>query len=121
VIEDLVLEPVAGEFDVDAIAAYLDAQATAARDPQESRRFLLSSKPETLVDAIDKRRAGDPSISLRVAIVFPVAARILVGFRTRDTAPVRVFLEWLGARQPIKILDEDGNDFTDRGLDYLFT
>lgn len=120
-IEDLVVQPVEGEFDVDAIAAYLDAQVTAARDPQESRRFLLSSKPETLDEAIDKRRAGDPSISLRVVIIFPVPARILVGFRTLDVAPVRAFLEWLGSRQPIKIFDEDGNDYTDRGLDYLFT
>jgi len=36
-----------------------------------------------------------------------------------------MFVEWLRARQPIRILDDDdGNDYTDRchdNLDFLFT
>ena len=123
-IEGLVLEPVQGEFDVAAIAEYLDSQPTTARDPQEPRRFLLSANPKWLDEAVAKRRAGEQSISHSVIVVFPVASCVDIGMRTTDTEPARLFVEWLRARQPIRILDDDGNDHTDRcrdNLDFLFT
>lgn len=122
-IDSIVLEPATGEFDVDAIERRLDALPTAARDPQERRRFFLSPDPATLRAATQARATGEPSISPEVVVVFPSPTRILIGVRTTDTGHVRELIEWLREQQPLKIMDSEFNDLTPRcedDLDYLF-
>lgn len=122
-IESIVLEPTEGEFDVDAIERRFDMLSTAARDPQERRRFFLSPDPETLRAAVDERAAGARSISSEVVVVFPSSTRILIGVRTTDVAPAREFVEWLRGDLPLKIMDNEFNDLTAKcqtDLDYLF-
>jgi hypothetical protein len=123
VIEEFDLEPIDGEFDVVAISQYLDSQTTSARDPQEPRRFLLSTSRRQLDEAVKQRRAGSPSIPYSVIVIFPVSSCVAMAVKTMETQPARAFVEWLMGQQPFRVVDEDGNDLTSYvrdNLDFLF-
>lgn len=121
-IDDVVLKPVEGEFDLAAIHAHLDALPTAARDPQSPDRYLLSSHPDSLARALQARRSSQ-RVPYSVAVLDPGPTIILLSTTGSDTQPSRDFVEWLRKRQAIQILDEAFNDFTHEckdNLDFVF-
>ena len=121
-IPDLTLKPAEGEFDLAAILSHLDSLDTAVRDPQLLGRFLLSSDPEELKSAVRKRKSGK-AVPYSVAVLHPTPTIIALVTMTSDTQPSRDFVEWLRKQRPIKILDQEFNDFTEQcqdGLDFVF-
>jgi hypothetical protein len=113
VIPELALKPTEGAFDLAAIHGHLDSLDTAARDPQNRDRFLLSSDPEALKSAVRERMSGK-AVPYSVAVLHPGPRVIVLTTLTSDTQPSRDFVEWLRKQQPIKILDQEFNDFTDQ-------
>jgi hypothetical protein len=122
-INDIVLEPVGGEFDVSAIRAHLESLPNVVRDPANPAQYLMASDVEVLREGVGQRREHAERVPYTLTIVAPTASRILLAFRSADTAPARAFVQWLRERLQIRILDEDFNDFTTESLnnlDFLF-
>ena len=121
-INDLILEPTDGEFDVAAITTHLASLPLAVRDPVRPAQFVMASDPGTLARGLEKLRAEPKRIPYSLTVVHPVATRILVAFSASDTRPARAFVEWLQGKRAIKILDQDFNDFTAEAhdLDFVF-
>ena len=122
-INDIVLEPVGGEFDVSSIRAHLDSLPSAVRDPVNLAQYLMASDVDVLREGVVQRRQHPERVPYTLTIVAPTASRILLAFRGTDTAPARAFVQWLRERLQIRILDHDFNDFTTESLnnlDFLF-
>jgi hypothetical protein len=122
-INDIALEPVGDEFDVSAIRAHLESLAGVVRDPVNPAQYLMATDADVLQEGAGQRREHPERVPYSVTVVAPTASRILLAFRSTDTAPARAFVRWLCAHRQIRILDHDFNDFTTESLhnlDFLF-
>jgi len=122
-IGDLALEPVGSDFDLAAIRGYLDSLKTAVVDPVNPEQYLLSSDPKTLRDGLRQRRDEPSRVPYTLTVIFPKPSCVLIGIRSKDTGPARSFVQWLRARHPTRVLDQEFNDFTkdaDASLDLIF-
>src|SRR5689334_3281425 len=122
-INDIALEPVGGEFDVSAICEHLESLASAVRDPVNPAQYLMASDVAVLRDGIEQRQQRPERVPYTLTIVAPTTSRVLLAFRSGDTAPARAFVQWLRERVELRVLDLDFNDFTKESLnnlDFLF-
>jgi hypothetical protein len=115
-IEDLLIKPAVGLFDISAIRDHLDSGGVAIRDPQIPDRFLLSTSKASLRRAKSERLAGK-SVPYTVSIVHPSPAWIALGQKGSDTKPARDFIEWLKQRYELRYFDDYNNDITQECAD----
>ena len=122
-IEDLALEPVGREFDLATIRAHLESMETVIRDPVDPKQYLMASDPRTRRAGAAKRKEDPTRVPYALTVVVPTSTCILIGMRSKDTAPPRAFVQWLRSHQDIRILDQNFNDFTEEAndnLDFVF-
>jgi len=122
-INDLVLEPVGGDFDLAAISVHLESMKTVVRDPVDTEQFLMASDSLALREGVAERHEHPGRVSYSLTVIAPTPRRILLAYRNMDTVPARAFVRWLRSQRDIRILDQDFNDFTEeatRDLDFIF-
>ncbi len=103
---DLVIEPVAGEFDVEQLEAYLLAMPHVARDPARPHAFVSDYTRHGLAEVVERLAAGGGYAPSDILIlVAPHDVHIVQMASHRETA--RHFIAWLRARYELRYLDND--------------
>jgi hypothetical protein len=122
-ITDFVIDPVGGDFDVARVEAFVLGLAASARDDVATDTFLLASDRATLDEAVAARRRDPSRFPFSVILVSISARRITVAYRTSAIEPARLLVDWLRARYPVVIMDDELHDLTAQladNLDLLF-
>ena len=122
-IQDIAIEPVAGEFDVGELEAHLAAMPLVARDPHDPHTFMAMYAQELLESAIAERTAHSDRFPTG-AILFDVHShRIGIHYLSTEVETARHFVAWLRGRYPVRFFDDDyGGEVSDvdANLERLF-
>ncbi len=124
-IEDILIEPVVGDFDVAEVEQQLSTIPFVMRDRVVTNKFMLAEDRETLEEVMADRAAGNTSFPLSLSLVKVNPKKIGVYVRSH-TGSARAFVEWLRSRYKVRFLDEESNDVSafvnegPDGLDFLF-
>lgn len=120
------LRPIAGAFDVDHIRAHLESQADVLLDPLGSGVYMICGLAEAK-RLFREERLEAPDQFPYVVLVTVDADCVHVHQEFGDESRLRStrsFVRWLLDRQPCRIEDEYGTDWTERvaleGVDVLY-
>jgi hypothetical protein len=119
------LEPLSGQFPKAEIEQHLQSIPFSLRDPINPDVFLLCASADAW-ESCRKRRMLEPGSGYPyVCLVSVEAERIDVSNQCDESGleQARSFVEWVVARYPSRVLDDNGNDWTEQcktSLDVLF-
>jgi len=123
---NLVIAPLHGQFDVDAIKHRLDSQPDTFEDPHGTGAYVIAGLPSSVPVLYHKRKA-DPSRFPNAVLVFLDPEKVLVNQEAGDQEEVRSameFVRWLCTQFECGIREDGFADLTDEvrkhGIDSLY-
>ena len=122
-IEDILIEPVHGDFDLVEVEAYVTAMPYTVRDTVSTSIFMVAEDASDLARAIDARTQDPERFPIYITLVDLGGRRIDISCRMSYAEPARAFVEWLRTRYDVRFMDETFKDVTAQcrtSLDYLF-
>lgn len=115
-LEQIIFEPLDGAFDAAAVEKRLAAEPFTMRDPTDPKGpFLLCGAADVFqyvrVKLLENPESPYPTVCLvRVAPERVRLSQRAIGDSLRQG---RQFAEWFVAHNPCRILDDEGNDYTE--------
>jgi hypothetical protein len=122
-IQDILLEPVTGTFDVAEIERRLAATPIVVRDETVATKFMVFDNAASARAGLVERRREPSRFPYHAGLVVVTPERVKVAYRLGGVEPLRDFVRWLASRYQLRYEDEAFHDVTasvDPGLDFLF-
>jgi hypothetical protein len=122
-IQDILLEPITGSFDVAELEGRLAATRFAVRDQAVPNKFMVFDDAVSARDGIVARRRDPSTFPYDAGLIVVAPTHVQIAYRLGGIELLRDFVHWLASRYAIRYRDEEFHDVTasvDPNFDVLF-
>jgi hypothetical protein len=126
VLDNVIIEPMKGDFDADKLRRWLEQRGDSCVDPLGSGMYMIAGSSDA-VEALQIVRRADPSRFPACALVRIDRSSVLISQEWGDKEERAIaceFAKFIFEEGNCVVLDETGNDLTElvrkEGMDVLF-